>query len=155
MARTRSACPFTRAMALRACRHATCNDCARRAGRVSFCDASTVDRSREHHTRSAVGEPRLSMRPHGIPHRVVRCEIQRAAIRRRLPSRRPLQCTHQVARRCARRNRQIFSIVLAFSSGGSRHGNTVMSAFGQREATSMEATSGCAGVSSGRTRIGV
>ena len=57
--------------------------------------------------------------------------------------------------RCAWRNLRTRSIVRAFSSGGSRHGNTVISAFGQSEATSTEDTSGWAGVSSGRTRIGV
>jgi hypothetical protein len=46
-------------------------------------------------------------------------------------------------------------MVLAFNSGGSRHGNTVISAFGHSDATSIEDTSGWAGVSSGSTRIGV
>jgi hypothetical protein len=41
------------------------------------------------------------------------------------------------------------------SSSGSRHGKTVISAFGARDATSIEVCSGCDGVSSGKTRIGV
>src|SRR6516162_11024208 len=46
-------------------------------------------------------------------------------------------------------------IVRALSSGGSRHGKTVVSAFGASEATSIEVCNGCDGVSSGKTRIGV
>src|SRR5262245_35440660 len=46
-------------------------------------------------------------------------------------------------------------IVRALSSGGSRHGKTVISALGASDATSIEVGSGCDGVSSGRTRIGV
>ena len=46
-------------------------------------------------------------------------------------------------------------MVRAFSSGGSFQGNTVISAFGQSEATSIEATSGWAGTSSGSTSIEV
>ncbi len=46
-------------------------------------------------------------------------------------------------------------MVRASSSGGSRQGKTVISAFGANEATSIEVWSGCAGVSSGSTRIGV
>src|SRR5437773_7095368 len=38
---------------------------------------------------------------------------------------------------------------------GSFHGNTVISAFGAREATSIEVCSGCPGTSSGSTSIGV
>jgi hypothetical protein len=45
-------------------------------------------------------------------------------------------------------------IMRALSSGGSRHGKTVMSAFGANDATSIEVYSGCDGVSSGKTRIG-
>src|SRR5438270_8220242 len=46
-------------------------------------------------------------------------------------------------------------IVRALSSGGSRHGQTVISELGASEATSIEVCSGCDGVSSGSTRIGV
>ncbi len=46
-------------------------------------------------------------------------------------------------------------IVRAFSSAGSFHGNTVISAFGHNEATSTELWCGWAGVSSGSTSIGV
>src|SRR5438132_12883439 len=46
-------------------------------------------------------------------------------------------------------------IVRALSSGGSRHGKTLISAFGASDATSIEVCSGCDGVSSGKTRIGV
>src|SRR4051794_3560945 len=46
-------------------------------------------------------------------------------------------------------------MVRAFSSGGSFQGNTVISAFGHSEAMSIDATSGCAGTSSGSTSIGV
>jgi len=45
--------------------------------------------------------------------------------------------------------------VRALSSGGSRHGKTVISALGASDATSIEVGSGCDGVSSGKTRIGV
>jgi hypothetical protein len=63
--------------------------------------------------------------------------------------------SYQLAGRCARRKLRTRLIVLAFSSRGSRHGKTVISAFGQNEATSTEDTSGWAGTSSGRTRMGV
>ena len=46
-------------------------------------------------------------------------------------------------------------MVRAFSSGGSFQGNTVISAFGASEATSIETWSGCAVTSSGSTSIGV
>jgi hypothetical protein len=46
-------------------------------------------------------------------------------------------------------------IVRALSSGGSRHGKTVISALGASDATSIKVGSGCDGVSSGKTRIGV
>src|ERR1700730_1236679 len=46
-------------------------------------------------------------------------------------------------------------IVRALSSGGSRHGKTMISAFGASDATSIEVCSGCDCVSSGKTRIGV
>ena len=46
-------------------------------------------------------------------------------------------------------------IVRSLRSDGSLHGNTVISEFGASEATPIEVCSGCAGVSSGRTRIGV
>ena len=46
-------------------------------------------------------------------------------------------------------------IVRALSSGGWRHGKTVTSAFGASDATSIDVCSGCDGVSSGKTRIGV
>src|SRR6266851_10013622 len=46
-------------------------------------------------------------------------------------------------------------IVRALSSGGSRHGKTVISEFDASDATSIEVCSGCDGVSSGKTRIGV
>jgi len=46
-------------------------------------------------------------------------------------------------------------IVRVLSSGGSRHGKTVISALGASDATSIEVGSGCDGVSSGKTRIGV
>src|SRR6516225_6249500 len=53
------------------------------------------------------------------------------------------------------RNVRTRLIVRALSSGGSRHGKTVVSAFGASDATSIEVCNGCDGVSSGRTRIGV
>src|SRR5262245_35177010 len=53
------------------------------------------------------------------------------------------------------RNVRTRLIVRALSSGGSRHGKTVISALGASDATSIEVGSGCDGVSSGRTRIGV
>lgn len=56
---------------------------------------------------------------------------------------------------CALRKRRTLPIVRSFSSGGSRHGNTVISALGASEATSIEVCSGWAGVSSGSTSIGV
>src|SRR4029078_10189866 len=46
-------------------------------------------------------------------------------------------------------------MVRAFSSGGSFQGNTAISAFGPREATAIEASSGCASTSSGSTSIDV
>src|SRR4029077_13438423 len=46
-------------------------------------------------------------------------------------------------------------IVRALSSEGSRHGKTLISTFGASDATSIEVCSGCDGVSSGKTRIGV
>src|SRR5262249_21306865 len=56
---------------------------------------------------------------------------------------------------CALRKLRTRLIVRSLRSVGSLHGNTVISAFGASEATSTEVCSGCAGVSSGRTRIGV
>ena len=56
---------------------------------------------------------------------------------------------------CARKNVRACSIVLAFSSGGSRQGNAVDCAFGAKAATSSEARKGWDGVSSGITSIGV
>src|ERR1700730_18356184 len=56
---------------------------------------------------------------------------------------------------CALRKLRTRLIVRSLRSAGSLHGNTVISAFGAREATSIEVCSGCAGVSSGRTSIGV
>src|SRR6516162_1979749 len=56
---------------------------------------------------------------------------------------------------CALRKLRTRLIVRSFRSAGSLHGNTVISALGAREATSIEVCSGCAGVSSGTTRIGV
>jgi hypothetical protein len=53
------------------------------------------------------------------------------------------------------RNARTRLIVRALSSGGSRHGKTVISALGASDATSIEVGSGCDGVSSGKTRIGV
>jgi len=53
------------------------------------------------------------------------------------------------------RNARARLIVRALSSGGSRHGKTVISALGASDATSIEVGSGCDGVSSGKTRIGV
>ena len=41
------------------------------------------------------------------------------------------------------------------SSAGSFHGKTMISALGASEATSVDVCSGCAGTSSGSTRIGV
>jgi hypothetical protein len=46
-------------------------------------------------------------------------------------------------------------MVRAFSSVGSFQGNTVISAFGQSDATSTEAISGCAATSSGSISIDV
>src|SRR6185437_11159414 len=54
---------------------------------------------------------------------------------------------------CARKKVRTRLMVRASSSGGSRQGKTVISAFGANEATSMVVWSGCAGVSSGSTRI--
>jgi hypothetical protein len=53
------------------------------------------------------------------------------------------------------RNVRTRLIVRALSSGGSRHGKIVISALGASDAMSIEVGSGCDGVSSGRTRIGV
>src|SRR4051794_16190095 len=53
------------------------------------------------------------------------------------------------------RNVRTRLIVRALSSGGSRHGKTVISALGASDATSIDVCSGCDDVSSGRTRIGV
>ncbi len=56
---------------------------------------------------------------------------------------------------CDLRNVRTRLIVRALSSGGSRHGKTVISALGASDATSIDVCSGCDDVSSGRTRIGV
>ena len=48
----------------------------------------------------------------------------------------------------ASEKRRTRSIVRCFSSAGSFHGYTVISAFGASEATSIEVCSGCAGTSS-------
>jgi len=56
---------------------------------------------------------------------------------------------------CAFRKLRTLLIMRCRSSSGSRHGKTVISAFGARDATSIEVCSGCDGVSSGKTRIGV
>src|SRR5262245_28381109 len=56
---------------------------------------------------------------------------------------------------CACKKRRTRSIVRCFSSSGSFHGYTVISAFGASEATSIEVCSGCAGTSSGSTSIAV
>src|SRR5262249_48220368 len=56
---------------------------------------------------------------------------------------------------CAFKKRRTRSIVRCFSSAGSFHGYTVISAFGASEATSIEVCSGCPGTSSGSTSIGV
>ena len=56
---------------------------------------------------------------------------------------------------CDRRKRRTRSIVCCFSSSGSFHGNTVISALGAKEATSIDVCSGCPGTSSGSTSIGV
>src|SRR5262249_45951318 len=66
-----------------------------------------------------------------------------------------LYCAAAAIGTCARRKLRTRLIVRSFSSAGSRHGKTVISAFGASEATSIEVCSGCAGVSSGRTSIGV
>ena len=51
--------------------------------------------------------------------------------------------------------RRTRAIVRCFSSAGSFHGYTVDPACGASEATSIEVCSGCDGMSSGSTRIGV
>ena len=56
---------------------------------------------------------------------------------------------------CACKNRRTRSIVRCFSSAGSFHGYTVISAFGASDATSIDVCSGCDGTSSGSTSIGV
>src|SRR6476646_8981452 len=56
------------------------------------------------------------------------------------------------AGRCRFRKVRARLMVRAFSSSGSFQGNTVISAFGHSEATSIDVTSGCASTSSGRTR---
>src|SRR6266478_5326340 len=56
---------------------------------------------------------------------------------------------------CAFKKRRTRSIVRCFSSSGSFHGYTVISAFGASEATSIEVCSGCPGTSSGSTSTGV
>ena len=56
---------------------------------------------------------------------------------------------------CALRKVRTRLIVRSFKSGGSRQGKTVISEFGASEATSIEVCSGCDGVSSGNTRIGL
>src|SRR3954453_4702100 len=57
--------------------------------------------------------------------------------------------------RCDLRKVRTRLIVRALSSGGSRHGKTVISELGASDATSIDVCSGCDDVSSGRTRIGV
>src|SRR5499427_2338131 len=59
------------------------------------------------------------------------------------------------AGRCRFRKVRPRLMVRAFSSGGSFQGNTVVSAFGQSEAISIDVTSGCASTSSGSTSIEV
>jgi hypothetical protein len=66
-----------------------------------------------------------------------------------------LRCAALRIRTCDLRNVRTRLTVRALSSGGSRHGKTVISALGARDATSIEVGSGCDGVSSGKTRIGV
>src|SRR6516164_1038354 len=56
---------------------------------------------------------------------------------------------------CDLRNVRTRLIVRCFNSSGSFHGNTVISAFGASDATSIEVCSGCPGTSSGSTSIGV
>jgi hypothetical protein len=56
---------------------------------------------------------------------------------------------------CAFKKLRTRLMVRCFSSSGSFHGNTVISAFGASEATSIEVCSGCPGTSSGSTSIGV
>src|SRR5436309_2243205 len=57
--------------------------------------------------------------------------------------------------RCDLRKARTRLIIRALSSGGSRHGKTVISELGASDATSIDVCSGCDGVSSGKTRIGV
>jgi len=57
----------------------------------------------------------------------------------------------ELPRTCAFRKRRTRSIVRCVNSSGSFHGNTVISAFGASEATSIEVCSGCPGTSSGST----
>src|SRR5690349_14033892 len=64
-------------------------------------------------------------------------------------------CAAARSGRCDFRKVRTFWIMRCRSSSGSRHGKTVISEFGASEATSIEVCSGCDGVSSGSTRIGV
>src|SRR6185295_7690162 len=59
------------------------------------------------------------------------------------------------AGRCRFRKVRARLMVRTFSSVGSFQGNTVISAFGQSDATSTEAIGGCAATSSGSTNIDV
>src|SRR5207253_10323006 len=56
---------------------------------------------------------------------------------------------------CALRKLRTLLMMRCLSSSGSLHGKTVISELGASEATSMEVCSGCEGVSSGSTKIGV
>jgi hypothetical protein len=73
----------------------------------------------------------------------------------RSPALWPNYCAAARIGTCAFKKRRTRSIVRCFSSSGSFHGNTVISAFGASEATSIEVCSGCPGTSSGSTSIGV
>src|SRR5436305_1587716 len=64
-------------------------------------------------------------------------------------------CAAALIGTCAFKKVRTLLIMRCLSSSGSRHGKTVISEFGASEATSIEVCSGCDGVSSGRTRIGV
>ena len=74
---------------------------------------------------------------------------------RSVPRALPGYCAAARIGTCALRKGRTFLIMRCLSSSGSRHGKTVISAFGASEATSIEVCSGCDGVSSGSTRIGV
>src|SRR5438874_4657391 len=67
----------------------------------------------------------------------------------------PFYCAAARIGTCDLRKARTLLIMRCLSSLCSRHGKTVISALGASDATSIEVCSGCDGVSSGSTTIGV